>query len=428
MNLLSIPAVRWAAIRGILLKERLKTGIAVNPLSTRFREDPYPIYHALRTKDPVHYMELTRGWMLTRYEDIVFALRDPRFSADREPQDVGMALNTESSEFVQFLQASLLGLDPPAHTRLRTLVNKAFTPRVVEGMRPRIQQIADGLLDDAQTRARQNGHTIDVIADLADPLPVIVIAELLGVPAEDRHRVRRWSSALARALDPIFERDVLEAADRAVVELRDYFRPMLEARRHEPKDDLLTALVQAEEAGDALSEEELYAFCILLLGAGSETTTNLIGNGMLALLRSPDQLERLRDVPALSETAIEELLRYDSPVQLTSRITTEEVEIGGRTMPEGAMLVLSLSAANRDPEQFPDPDRLDIGREENRHLSFSQGGHYCVGAPLARMEAAIALNTLLERLPDPRLAVERPQWREMITLRGLTALPVAYSG
>ena len=428
MKLLSIPAVRWAAIRALLLKERLKTGVALNPLSERYREDPYPKVRELREKDPVHWMELTGAWWLGRYADIIDVLHDPSFSARRD-EPAGGLMDAEAimaSEFMAFMQTNLLGIDRPDHTRLRALVNKAFTPRVVEEIRPRVQQITDELLDSAEARSAQNGRQIEVMADLAKPLPVIVIAELLGVPPEDRGRLRRWSYDLARALDPIFELEVLERADRAVVELRQYFRPLLEERRRAPRDDMLTALVQAEEEGETLDEEELYSFCILLLGAGSETTTNLIGNGLLALLRNRDQLERLRDDPSIAERAVEELLRYDSPVAMTSRIATEETEIGGKRVRAGDFLVLSIAGANRDPEQFPDPDRLDIGREENRHLSFSLGNHYCLGAPLARLEGRIALTALIERFPNLRLATARQQWRETVTLRGLSALPVAY--
>jgi hypothetical protein len=319
----------------------------------------------------------------------------------------------------------LLGLDPPDHTRLRNLVNMAFTPRVIAAMEPRVQAITDQLLDAATERAMHNGRQIDVIKDLAEPLPVTVISELLGVPSEDHAQFRRWSYDLARALDPLFEVQILDNADRAVRELTEYFRPLVEARRRAPGDDLISALVRAEEEGDRLSEDELYAFCVLLLGAGSETTTNLIGNGFLALHQQPEQLRLLRDDPSLADSAIEELLRFDAPVQLTSRVALEDVTIGERAVRAGEFIVLSLAGANRDPAQFADPDRLDVTRAENRHLSFSLGNHYCLGSPLARLEARTAIMSLLERFPATSLLDAEPRWREMVTLRGLTTLPVA---
>ncbi len=422
-----LPGVVPVAIQLLLLKERLRTGVAFNPLSAKYRDDPYPKLKQLREQDPVHWMELTGAWQFTRYEDVMSILRDPRFSADREPPETGLIDHelVQQSEFVQMFQENLLGLDPPDHTRLRKLVNRAFTPRVVAELEPRIREISAELLDEAEARAAANGREIEVMKDLAEPLPVIVISEMLGVPAEDRGRFRRWSYDLARALDPLFDREVLDNADRAVRELKEYFRPLVQQRREQPGDDLISALVRAEEEGDRLSEEELYAFCILLLGAGSETTTNLIGNGLLALMRQPDQLDRLRDDPSLHESAIAELLRFDCPVQVTSRVAMEEIEIGGRTIHAGDFLVLSLAGANRDPAQFADPDRLDIGRQENRHVSLSSGSHYCLGAPLARLEGRIAITSLLDRFPQARLATERVQWREMVTLRGLTALPLS---
>jgi cytochrome P450 len=422
-----IPGVVPLVIRLLLLKERLRSGVSYNPLSTQFRENPYPKLKELREKDPVHWVELIGAWQFTRYEDVMFILRDPRFSADREPPDTGLIDRdvVEQSEFQQMFQDNLLGLDPPDHTRLRTLVNKAFTPRVVAELEPRIREITTELLDEAEAHATANGRQIDVMNDLAEPLPVIVISEMLGVPAEDRGRFRKWSYDLARALDPLFEQEILDNADRAVRELKEYFRPLVQQRREAPGDDLISALVRAEEEGDRLSEEELYAFCILLLGAGSETTTNLIGNGLLALMQRPDQLDRLRDDPSLHEPAIEELLRFDSPVQVTSRVAMEDMEIGGRAIRAGDFLVLSLAAANRDPAQFNNPDELDISREENRHISLSSGSHYCLGAPLARLEGLIAITSLLDRFPEARLASDKVQWREMVTLRGLTTLPLS---
>jgi cytochrome P450 len=318
----------------------------------------------------------------------------------------------------------MLDRDPPDHTRLRGLVSKAFTPRVVEALRPHIQTIVDGLLD----RVRGAGK-MDLVEDFAYPLPVIVICEMLGVPLEDRERFKTWGLDIARGLDAIWlppDSDVARRSVAARHELAEYFRDLIGRRRTEPRADLLSGLIAAEEAGDKLSEEELLATCILLLVAGHETTVNLIGNGTLALLRNPDQLERLRRQPDLIGAAVEELLRYDGPVQRTARIPSEDVVIGGRTIPKGEMVMPFMGAADRDPAQFPDPDRLDIARADNRHLAFGWGIHFCLGAPLARVEGQIAIGTLVRRLPDLALATERPEFRQSLTLRGLSSLPVSF--
>jgi len=269
---------------------------------------------------------------------------------------------------------------------------------------------------------------MDVIADLAYPLPVTVICEMLGVPAGDRDTFRQWSLDIARSLDAILlptDPEVVTRGNAARRALENYFRGLIAERRTRPQADLLTALIAAEEQGDTLSEGELLATCVLLLIAGHETTVNLIGNGLLALLRHPDQLRRLRDDPALIQTAVEELLRYDSPVQRSGRIPNTDVEIGGKTIPKGSLVSALIGAANRDPAQFPDPDRLDVGRSDNRHIAFGWGIHFCLGAPLARVEGQIAINTLLRRKSALALATESPQWRESSALRGLKALPVS---
>jgi cytochrome P450 len=314
----------------------------------------------------------------------------------------------------------MLSLDPPAHTRMRNLVNKAFTPRVVERVRPHIQDIADALID-----ALPDLQRIDVMRDLAVPLPVIVIAETLGVSVSERERFKAWSSDVAGTLaGPFQPADVLDRARVSSNELADYFRDELNKRRRAPRDDLLTALLQAEEHGDLLSEDELLATCILLLVAGNETTTYLIGNGMLALLEFPDQRRRLQAEPSLIASAVDEMLRYDGPVQMTSRIVMEEMEFRGKKMEPGQVILTLLGAANRDPAQFEDPDSLDIGRQNNRHLGFGYGIHYCVGAPLAVVEAQVAVNTLLRRFPEPEPAFETPEWGSSFILRGLKSLPI----
>jgi cytochrome P450 len=393
--------------------------VPFNPMDPEFLADPYPTYHRLRAEDPVHESPLG-FWVLTRYADVVAALRDPRlvkepiapFIAARFgiPVPVGMGL-------------SMLDRDPPDHTRLRGLVSKAFTPRVVEGLRPRIQQVVDGLLAQAEARGG-----MDLIAEFAYPIPVVVICEMLGVPVADHERFKGWSLDVARGLDAILLPPDSEVGARSGASRRalaDYFRGLIAERRRAPRDDLLSALIAAEEAGDTLGEEELLATCILLLIAGHETTVNLIGNGTYALLRHPDELHRLRENPGLIGTAVEELLRWDGPVQRTARIPSEDVTIDGRTIRAGEMVMPFIGAADRDPAQFRDPDRLDLARADNRHVAFGLGIHFCLGAPLARLEGQLAIGALVRRLPKLALATDTPDWRPSLTLRGLASLPVS---
>jgi cytochrome P450 len=315
----------------------------------------------------------------------------------------------------------LLFKNPPDHTRLRGLVHKAFTPRMVEQMRGTVQSITDGLLD----RVQANG-AMDLIADLAYPLPVTVIAEMLGIPEQDRDTFHHWSDALGRSLDLTDDPTVYQRAALAATEFTAYLRELAARRRAEPTQDLLSALVAVEEAGVHLSEIELYATCALLLIAGHETTINLIGNGTLALLQHPDQLRLLQQEPSLMRNAIEELLRYDSPVQMTSRVALTDVEYQGHTFRQGQQLSFMLGAANRDPAAFDQPNTLDIRRKKNLHLAFGNGIHYCLGAPLARLEGQIAFETLLRRLPNLHLATETPVYRDNYLLRGLETLPVTF--
>ena len=397
-----------------------------NPFDPRLRTNPYAVYKELREEAPVFWSPVMQIWVLTRYDDCLAVLRDhARFSSERT-----RATNRFVQQMEEYRQAAgpigrtptMLSLDPPAHTRMRNLVNKAFTPRVVERSRPRIQAIAGSLLDDLPEPGR-----LDVIADLAIPLPVIVIAEVLGVPADDRQRFKAWSSDIAGTLGGPFQPlDVLDRARVSSNELADYFREQIAARRRAPRDDLLSALIAAEEQGDLLNEDELLATCILLLVAGNETTTNLIGNGMLALIENPDQRRRLQADASLIPVAVDEMLRYDPPAQMTSRIALEETELRGGRFEPGQVVLAVLGAANRDPEQFPDPDRFDVGRANNRHLAFGYGIHYCLGAPLALAEAQVAFETLLRRLPEPELAGE-PQRGPSFILRGLRSLPVRSS-
>jgi cytochrome P450 len=394
-------------------------GLDFNPMDPSFVADPYPTYHRLRAEDPVHHSPLG-FWVLTRYDDVVAALRDPRLAKEAIAAFIAARFGAPAP----LLGLSMLDRDPPDHTRLRSLVSKAFTPRVIEALRPRIQGIVDELLD----RVRDAG-AMDLIEEFAYPIPVIVICEMLGVPVEDHERFKGWSLDLARGLDSVMlppDSEVPRRSASARNALADYFRELIARRRAAPRADLLSGLIAAEEAGDKLSENELLATCILLLVAGHETTVNLLGNGTLALLRHPDQLQRLRDNPGLIGSAVEELLRFDGPVQRTARIPSEDVVIEGRVIAKGEMVMPFIGAADRDPAQFPDPDRLDIARTDNRHVAFGLGIHFCLGAPLARVEGQIAIGTLVRRLPKLALATDAPEFRQSLTLRGLRSLPVRF--
>ena len=391
-----------------------------NPLLPEFHANPYPFYRALREEDPVHESPLG-FWVCTRYDDAVMVLRDPRFGregmADLLESRLGIARDASHTR-------DMLFRDPPDHTRLRGLVSRAFTPRVVDVMRPHIQEIVHGLLDRVE-----GAGAMDVIEDLAYPLPVTVICEMLGVPTADQDVFKGWSNDIARSLDAAIlpaSSDVLPRGREARLAIADYFRSLIATRRKNPKPDLLSALIAAEEEGNKLSEGELVSTCILLLVAGHETTVNLIGNGLLALLQHPDQLRALRDDPALIQTGVEELLRFDGPVQRTGRMTTADVEIGGKHIPKGSVVVSVIGAANRDPKHFSDPDRLDVSRKENRHIAFGFGIHFCLGAPLARIEGQIAIGALVRRMPGLTLVSDTPEWRESSVLRGLKTLPVTF--
>ncbi|MCH7835360.1 MAG: cytochrome P450 [Chloroflexi bacterium] len=396
-----------------------------NPFIPEIHANPYPMYVRLREEDPVHWSALMEAWILTRYADIVAVLTDSRFSANRRQAQNRFAQEAQkiAEEFGPFGRTqTMLTSDPPLHTRLRRLVSKAFTPRMVEGLRPRIQLIVDELLD----AVRDSGR-MDLIRDLAYPLPVIVIAEMLGIPPQERDQFKRWSDEIAATLGgPFTPPEVLERARKSAIELADYFRGVIAERRREPAEDLISGLIAAEEQGQILSEDEMLATAMLLLVAGNETTTNLIGNGTLALLRNPDQLRRLQDDPSLIPAAVEELLRYDGPVQGTGRVAMEELEIDGRPVKTGQVVFCVLGSANRDPAQFENPDELDITRQPNEHIAFGDGIHSCLGAPLARAEGQIAFETLLRRFPNPRLETDNPQWGGSFILRGLKSLPISF--
>jgi pimeloyl-[acyl-carrier protein] synthase len=397
-----------------------------NPLSPDFQFNPYAYYHGLRQAAPVFYWDKWGIWFLSRYADCVSVLKDSRVGHEiasvGEPAHSAEILQPPDNQrpLWEIQRDWMLQRDPPVHTRLRGLVHKAFTPRTVERLRSHIQEITDNLLDAVEEKG-----CMDVIADLAYPLPVMVIAELLGVPASDQVQFRHWSRDLAKTLELTDVAEVYDRGAAATVEFSAYLRTLVAERRKEPKDDLLSALVAAEEAGDKLTEKELIATAILLLIAGHETTINLIGNGVLALLRHPDHLAKLKNDPSLAKNAVEEILRYDSPVQLTTRIALEDIQVGGHTIRRGQAISMLLGAANRDPEQFPDPDTFDITRSgADKHVGFGNGIHFCLGAPLARVEGEIALSTLFRRLPNLTMATDAPKYRETFVLRGLETLPV----
>ncbi|HMN26974.1 MAG TPA: cytochrome P450 [Caldilineaceae bacterium] len=391
--------------------------IQFDPRAPAFRRNPYPYYDYLREHAPIFFWEVWGMNFLSRHEDCSELLRDNRLGRGAMLSDPPAA----EAALVHMQSRWMLLLNPPDHTRLRGLVHKAFTPRMVEQLRGAIQRTTDQLLDQVQPHGE-----MELIADLAYPLPVTVIAEMLGVPHADRDRFHHWSDALARSLDLTDDPMVYQRASLAAAEFTDYLRDLSAQRRARPTNDLLSALVQVEEAGEHLSEDELYATCALLLVAGHETTINLIGNGALALLRHPEQLKLLQEQPALLHTAIEEMLRYDSPVQMTARTVLEEMEYKGQRWRRGHEVAFLLGAANHDPAVFAKPAKLDMPRDNNPHLSFGGGIHYCVGAPLARLEGQIAFATLLRRLPTLRLAEEQPLFRDNYVLRGLEALHLTF--
>ncbi len=390
-----------------------------------FRADPYPAYARLRATAPIHRVTLPGGWgvwLVTRYDDAATVLKDERFVKDwRKPLAPERIARWPPPilQVVKLLKSHMLYTDPPDHTRLRSLVSKAFTPRLIENMRGRIQAVADTLLD-----AVEGNGEMDLVADYASPLPAAVVAALLGVPAEDRDEFREWID-VAVSWDGTWE-----YMEKMVPDMRAfaaYLRALLEQKRAYPEDDLISALVRAEEADDKLSEEELLGTVVLLLIAGHETSANLIGIGMLELLQRPDQLERLKKEPFLIAPAVEELLRYSSPFEKASeRFAREDVRIGEVLIPKDEMVLVVIAAANRDPKRFPDPDALDITRADNKHLAFGKGIHFCLGTPLARTEGQIAIGTLLRRMPDLRLKdpPEELTWRPGLLFRSLRRLPV----
>jgi cytochrome P450 len=386
--------------------------------------NPYPFYQKLREMHPVFHVAELDAWIVTSYEAVNGALRNPQLSSDRFPRLRQRLASKGLDSLAQDRLRSMIHMDPPDHTRLRGLVNKAFTPKSVEAMAGRIQEIVNSLLEAVKSKGR-----MDLIEDFAYPLPVTVIAEMLGVPTEDRAQFKHWSDEVSVVLGgdvAALSETALRRATTAREELADYFQDIVRLSRKNPGTDLISALTQAEEEGGKLSEDELYSTVVLLLVAGNETTTNLIGNGMLALLRHPEEMQRVWDSPSRVPTAVEEMLRFDSPVQLTTRMAKTDLEIQGMKIPKGDWLYLVIGAANRDPVQFPAPDRFDVTRLENKHIAFGAGAHFCLGAPLARLEAQIAVRALRDHFPILRPGEEAIEYRNNFNLRGLKSLPVIF--
>ena len=427
--------LRARAARGAT-RAGITAGLVAFAASPRVRQRPYPGFRVMRSLDPVHHSPIG-FWVLTGHAEVSAVLRDARLGVEEHKADLSIlrvnGLNRllgraeeggrHDGPFIDLFHRLMLFRDPPDHTRLRRLVSKAFTPPRAEALAPRVEELVDELLEPAVRRG-----SIELLQELAYPLPARVICDLLGVPRGDDELVVRLAPALATGLDPSPMRtaEAVAAADRAVVELTEYLDGLIESKRRAPGDDLLSALLAAEDDGDTLTHEELVGTVVLLLIAGHETTANLIGNGVLALLRHPAQLARLRNDPGLDRTAVEELLRYDSPVQMTQRIALAPVELGDVTVPAGHMVIACLGAANRDPAVFERPDELDVGRSPNPHVALSGGAHFCLGAPLARMEARIAVPAIVRRLPGLRLAGPPPRRRPSFTIRALQRLDLTW--
>ena len=403
--------------------------IQFNPFLPEFRANPYPIYHRLRSENSICRSIAGGDWVVTRYEEVKIILRDRRVYSHDQPkmiQEKSQYLKNKGKNLHALADASnkfLFYMNPPDHTRLRGLVSKAFSPIVIKRMRPQIQTIVDECLDKALSRGE-----LDIINDLAGPLPVKVIARMLGVPSSDaQDKLHQWSQILSRILDSLISLEEYESINKAILEFQQYFRQLISKRAKNPQDDLISYLIAARNETDKLSEEEVLSTCILLFMTGEETTVNTIGNGMLALLHHPEQMEKLKQEPNIIRTAVEEILRYDSPVQITVRIASDNLEIDNQTIQKGEKMLLCLGSANRDPAKFSNPDLFNILRPENQHLAFGDGIHSCLGAALARAQAEIAINSLVQKLPNLKLASDKLEWRKNIALRGLKTLSVTFN-
>lgn len=389
-------------------------------------QDPYPTYARLHEEGPLHYVDVGGKWAVWAvfsHAECSAIAKDPRLSAKRAKQmllSLPLSKQAEFSQLAHYLSLWLIFMDPPEHTRLRKLLNKGFSAAAVEGLRPQAEAIVQRMLD------RLHGTSeFDLMSEFANPMPVRIISELLGVPEALHGTFVKTSRAIAVFRgNPNRTVEEARAAEDALIELTEFFRKTVAERRKNKGTDLISLLIDIEEGGDVLTEEELYAQCVSLLFAGHETTRNLIGNGMYALLRNPDQLAELREKPEMIRSAVEELLRFESPVQFTARVLKEDIEVCGQKIPKGWTILCMLGAANRDPKQFEQPDRLDLGRLNNQHLAFSAGIHFCIGAQLARLEGQVAIQKLVQTFPNMKLATARPQWASTFGFRGLTTLPV----
>ena len=389
-----------------------------DPRDESMRADPYPHYHRLRAAEPVHHSPFGY-WVLSRYDDVDALLRDPRCSS-QFPADEGWARHRGGPEspIVRSTKLWMMMLDGPAHRRIRGIVGRVFTARSVERLRPRIAAVINELIDGL------GEGEIDLVERLALPLPILVIGELLGIPRSDRAQCRAWTEKIGHVVDPVIKPEIRDAINEAEVEFRTYLAEHVRLRRANPGTDLLSSLVTEDSDGESLTDDEIIANVMLMFNAGHETTVNVVGNGMLALLRHPDQLARLRDDPGLIESGIDELTRYDAPVQTAARILTEDVRLRDTTIPVGAKVMLLYGAANRDPDRYPEPDRLDLGRTGVKPLAFGAGPHYCIGAPLGRLEATMVFTALLRRFRDIELTTDQLTWRPHFNLRGLRELPL----
>jgi cytochrome P450 len=397
---------------------------AFAPEDLGFIADPYPVYAQMRERAPIWYHEPTDHWLVSRHVDVNALLRDRRFGRTYHHVSTHAEMGrpeepTWHGPFWHLIRNGILDMEPPDHTRVRSLVSKAFTPKMVEGMRNSVQAMMDALVADVA-----DGGAFDLIATLAEPLPVAVIAELLGVPQDDRHLLRPWSADICGMYELNPSEETARTAVRACVEFSDYLRVLSRERRQEPRGDLISALAHVVADDERLTEDELIGTCVLLLNAGHEATVNVTGNGWWSLFRNPEQLARLRADPTLVPRAIEELMRWDTPLQMFERWVLEDADICGARVPKGAELGLLFGSSNRDPDVFDRPDQLDVGREPNPHVSFGAGVHFCLGAPLARLELETSFSTVLRRLPTLTL-LEEPTWKPNYIIRGLRELRVA---
>jgi pimeloyl-[acyl-carrier protein] synthase len=404
-----------------MLKETVKYDL----LSPSFYAAPDATLHRMRAENPIYWHSDLEAWILTRYDDIQCVIRDPRFSVDRGGQ-IGKSRSVRVQDKLDFCNhffaQRMVFSDPPRHTHLRTLVARAFTPHLADSLQSAIARFANELIDAVRDVGR-----MDIIRDFAGPLPALVTAQMLGIPREDIPDLKRWSSDMFGLFGAGLATDeVVEATYQSLIACREYFEAQIRERRKNPGNDVICKLIAVEEQGSKLSEEEIIGACITLMAGAYETTTYLICNGLLALLRHPAQLQRLRENPTLIDSAVEEFLRYDGPALSVVRRAIEDTEIGGKCLRTGQNIYCMLHAGNRDPARFPDPDRLDIDRKDNRHLGLGLGIHFCLGAVLTRIETKIAINTIVQRLPNLRLDTDELTWVPNLAMRGLQALPVAF--